>query len=185
MPSSAAHRGARDERSGTGGGDDGRIQRPPAGALAAAATVVALAGPAHAAGSVVTVTLRDTGPGSVADVGHGMPTGVAATAPAGETGMAIEATPRGGQGRRGDVRGHQHVQGPRPRDDPGPGAGRGKAVPYDEQKGLIDEDAAGHLGEVSELEPGKSGALRLDLKPGRYALICNVPGHYVAGMWRS
>jgi uncharacterized cupredoxin-like copper-binding protein len=52
----------------------------------------------------------------------------------------------------------------------------GKAVPYDEQKGLIDEDAAGHPGEVSEFEPGKAGALRLSLKPGRYALICNVPG---------
>ena len=43
-----------------------------------------------------------------------------------------------------------------------PAPAEGKTVPYDEQKGLIDEDAAGHLGEVSELEPGKSGALRLE-----------------------
>ncbi len=153
-------------------------------ALATAATVVALTGSAHAAGSVVTVTLRDKGADSVADVGHGMPTGVAADAPAGGTSMAIEATPA--VVKAGEVTFevtntskelvHETILVRAPAE--------GQAVPYDEQKGLIDEDAAGHLGEVSELEPGKSGALRLDLKPGRYALICNVPGHYVAGMWR-
>jgi hypothetical protein len=35
----------------------------------------------------------------------------------------------------------------------------------------VDEDKAGvHLGEVSELDPGKTGALRLDLKTGIYLL---------------
>jgi uncharacterized cupredoxin-like copper-binding protein len=49
----------------------------------------------------------------------------------------------------------------------------------------VDEERAGHLGEVSELEPGKTGALRLDLKPGNYLLFCNIPGHFMAGMWTS
>lgn len=42
----------------------------------------------------------------------------------------------------------------------------------------VDEDKAGDKGEVSELDPGKSGSLTVDLKAGRYLLICNVLGHY-------
>jgi uncharacterized cupredoxin-like copper-binding protein len=56
-------------------------------------------------------------------------------------------------------------------------------LPYLADEDRVDEDAAGHLGEVSELEPGKSGALTVDLKPGRYILFCNIPEHYVLGMW--
>ena len=40
------------------------------------------------------------------------------------------------------------------------------------------------LGEVADLEPGKSGELTLDLKPGYYALFCIIQGHYMAGMWK-
>jgi uncharacterized cupredoxin-like copper-binding protein len=58
-----------------------------------------------------------------------------------------------------------------------------QSLPYDEEKEQVDEDAAGSLGEVEELDPGKSGSLSLDLQPGRYILFCNVPGHYAAGMW--
>lgn len=47
----------------------------------------------------------------------------------------------------------------------------------------LDEDKIKSLGEVSELDPGKSGTLTLNLKPGNYLLACNVPGHYMAGMW--
>lgn len=36
-------------------------------------------------------------------------------------------------------------------------------------------------GEVPELQPGKSGKVTLNLKPGTYQLFCNVPGHYGAG----
>jgi len=155
------------------------------GSLAAAATgaFLALAGPAHAAGSVVEVTLWDKGADSVADVGHGMAMDGSTADRPGQSSMGIMAAPA--VVKAGEVTFevtntsqdlvHETILVPAP--------AKGKAVPYDEQKGLIDEDAAGHLGEVSELEPGKSGALRLDLKPGRYALICNVPGHYMAGMW--
>lgn len=47
----------------------------------------------------------------------------------------------------------------------------------------VDEEKAGHLGEVAELDPGKGGALTVDLKPGTYILYCNIPGHFVGGMW--
>ena len=60
-----------------------------------------------------------------------------------------------------------------------------KALPYDSGASTVDEERAGHLGEVSELEPGKTGALRLDLKPGNYLLFCNIAGHFMAGMWTS
>lgn len=56
-------------------------------------------------------------------------------------------------------------------------------LPYDKAGNRVDEDAAGHLGEVAELAPGKKGALRLTLKPGSYILYCNVAGHYASGMW--
>lgn len=56
-------------------------------------------------------------------------------------------------------------------------------LPYDETMQKVDEDAAGHLGEVAELEPGASGSLTLTMKPGTYILYCNIAGHYAAGMW--
>jgi uncharacterized cupredoxin-like copper-binding protein len=56
-------------------------------------------------------------------------------------------------------------------------------VPYNADEQRIDEDAAGAIGEVSELDPGASGKVTLRLKPGTYMLVCNLPGHYVLGMW--
>jgi uncharacterized cupredoxin-like copper-binding protein len=57
-------------------------------------------------------------------------------------------------------------------------------LPYLTDENKIDEDAAGHLGEVAELDAGKSGALSVDMKPGLYLLYCNIPGHYIGGMWK-
>ena len=59
----------------------------------------------------------------------------------------------------------------------------GDALPYDETTARVKEEAAGHLGEVSELDPGQSGALTLTLKPGKYVLFCNLPDHFALGMW--
>lgn len=39
----------------------------------------------------------------------------------------------------------------------------------------VDEAAAGHLGEVAELETGHSGVLTLTLKPGTRILYCDIP----------
>ncbi len=56
-------------------------------------------------------------------------------------------------------------------------------LPFVEKDNEVDEEGAGHLGEVSELDPGKSGSLTVEMKPGTYVLYCNVAGHYAAGMW--
>lgn len=56
-------------------------------------------------------------------------------------------------------------------------------LPYDDAKNAVNEEAAKGMGEIEDLEPGASGTLTLDLKPGTYVLFCNVPGHYMAGMW--
>lgn len=56
-------------------------------------------------------------------------------------------------------------------------------LPYVAADSKVDEDKAGDKGEVSELDPGASGSLTVVLKPGKYLLICNVAGHYAAGMW--
>src|SRR4051794_10692931 len=40
---------------------------------------------------------------------------------------------------------------------------------------------AGNVGEIGGLKPGATKTLRLDLKAGHYALLCNLPGHYRAG----
>jgi uncharacterized cupredoxin-like copper-binding protein len=37
------------------------------------------------------------------------------------------------------------------------------------------------VGEVAELKPGTAGRVTLSLKPGKYILFCNVPGHFAAG----
>ena len=52
-----------------------------------------------------------------------------------------------------------------------------QALPYIVADSKVDEDKAGDKGEVSELDPGKSGTLTVALKPGKYILICNVAGH--------
>ena len=56
---------------------------------------------------------------------------------------------------------------------------------YIDKENRVDEDKGGDKGEVSELDPGASGSLTVFLKPGKYLLICNVPGHYAAGMWTA
>jgi uncharacterized cupredoxin-like copper-binding protein len=58
-----------------------------------------------------------------------------------------------------------------------------KPLPYLADKFTLDESKIHSVGEVSELDPGKSGTLTLKLQPGTYLLVCNQPGHYEAGMW--
>jgi uncharacterized cupredoxin-like copper-binding protein len=38
------------------------------------------------------------------------------------------------------------------------------------------------VGEVELLAPGERETLDVRLRPGRYALICNIAGHYASGM---
>jgi uncharacterized cupredoxin-like copper-binding protein len=55
-------------------------------------------------------------------------------------------------------------------------------LPYDYGTGEVPEKQVKVLGETSELEPNGSGGLDLKLAPGTYLLLCNLPGHYAAGM---
>ena len=64
-----------------------------------------------------------------------------------------------------------------------PVANEAKLLAYIDKENKVDEENSIHLGEVSELDPGKSGTLIVDVKPGKYILYCNLPGHYMAGMW--
>ena len=38
-------------------------------------------------------------------------------------------------------------------------------------------------GAGSGIGPGQTGWVTVTLPPGAYALVCNIPGHYAAGMW--
>nr|WP_298101731.1 sulfocyanin-like copper-binding protein [uncultured Shinella sp.] len=49
-------------------------------------------------------------------------------------------------------------------------------------KHRVDEKALKSLGEVSDLKPGQDGMLKATLKAGTYLLLCNIKGHYEAGM---
>jgi uncharacterized cupredoxin-like copper-binding protein len=53
-------------------------------------------------------------------------------------------------------------------------------------------EETGSLGEASRgcgaghgdgINPGQAGWITLTLQPGRYELLCNLPGHYAAGMY--
>ena len=62
-------------------------------------------------------------------------------------------------------------------------SGSPESLPYDAKADQLIESKFKSLGEVSELEPGKSGQLTLKLTPGTYLLFCNQVGHFHANMW--
>ena len=57
------------------------------------------------------------------------------------------------------------------------------------QKGAeVDEDGleasgATNEGEIQDVAPGQTKSTDFKLAPGRYVMICNVPGHYAQGMY--
>ena len=53
-------------------------------------------------------------------------------------------------------------------------------LPIDGASAKAKED--GKVGEIASIPVGKSAALTLDLAPGKYVFICNVPAHYGLGM---
>jgi uncharacterized cupredoxin-like copper-binding protein len=58
-----------------------------------------------------------------------------------------------------------------------------KPLPFDAKHDRVIESKLHRLGEISDLKPGKKGALTLDLKAGTYFLLCNEPAHYKDGMF--
>lgn len=140
--------------------------------------------PSVAAQSIVKVSLWDKGPHSLDAFGSGMMRGMGmGTGKMPMAMLGIDAQPKSVKAGRVTFEVtntskdmiHEMVVSPVP--------DSGRPLPYDKSLAKVDEDAAGHLGEVSELSPGKSGSLSLALKPGKYILYCNVPGHYALGMW--
>ena len=57
-------------------------------------------------------------------------------------------------------------------DKPAGSLGKGTTVPE-----------TGSIGETGDIAAGQSKTLTLNMAKGHYALICNLPGHYVAGMY--
>ena len=56
-------------------------------------------------------------------------------------------------------------------------------VSFEGEKDRIDEDADGtNVGETGDMDAGTTQALTIHLKPGHYALVCNLAGHYRMGM---
>ena len=50
--------------------------------------------------------------------------------------------------------------------------------------GDVDEGGAGEVpGEIESVQPGATEEITLSLKASKYALICNLPGHYKAGQY--
>ncbi len=59
-------------------------------------------------------------------------------------------------------------------------------LPTTEEGGatVVDEEAEGLelVDEVEDIAPGSSATLTVNLEPGNYILLCNVPGHFEQGM---
>jgi uncharacterized cupredoxin-like copper-binding protein len=148
---------------------------------AACAMAGTFATPVLADGSVVNVTLWDKGAATTMAMDEGM--GMTNASKAGSTtgimldnnsANAGEVTFKVTNSSEDTV--HEMLVLAVPRD--------GK-LPYDEKEAKFDEDKAGSLGEVEELDPSKSGELMLHFKPGKYVLSCNVANHFANGMWTT
>ena len=58
-------------------------------------------------------------------------------------------------------------------------------LPTTEDGNEVSEDAGGLtvVDEVEDIAGGEGATLTVDLTPGRYVAICNLPGHYKLGMY--
>jgi uncharacterized cupredoxin-like copper-binding protein len=154
--------------------------------LVAATVPLLIVRPAFAAGTTIKVSLWDKGANSldmmasVEPMGMGMPgmammgekatmgiTATPDTVPAGDVTFEVSNDSK-------DII-HEMIVSPV--------VDETKPLPYDMDLMKVNEDAAGHLGEVAELDPGKAGGLTLPMTAGKYILFCNIPGHYAMGMW--
>jgi uncharacterized cupredoxin-like copper-binding protein len=48
--------------------------------------------------------------------------------------------------------------------------------------GVVDETQVPVVTRTALLQPGEKATVSVDLPAGHYVVICNVPGHYLAGM---
>lgn len=56
------------------------------------------------------------------------------------------------------------------------------AMPYSRKQNRLIESRIDKLADSGNQKPGQSYTMKVDLRPGKYLLICNKPGHYRAGM---
>lgn len=61
------------------------------------------------------------------------------------------------------------------------GAEAGQDLPI--ANNVADTSGLTAVDEVEDIVPGSTIELSVDLEPGTYLLICNLPGHYAAGNW--
>lgn len=61
------------------------------------------------------------------------------------------------------------------------GGTAGAVLPVD--NAVADTSGLRLIDEVEDIVPGASASLAMDVRPGTYLIICNLPGHYVSGMW--
>lgn len=57
-------------------------------------------------------------------------------------------------------------------------------LPVKPGESVVDEEGEGLalVDEVEDIAPGSSATLTVDLEPGNYVLLCNIPGHFEQGM---
>ena len=55
-------------------------------------------------------------------------------------------------------------------------------IPVDGEKFNEEANGVANLGETGEFDPGLTKTVTVKLTPGRYQLVCNIPGHYKKGM---
>ena len=137
--------------------------------------------PAAKADSLVNVTLNDTG--AITDLSKSMGLGMAMKGDIKQAVMSININPKSVLHGKVQFRVKNASKNMIHEMILSPVTDEAKALPYIDKENKVDEEASIHLGEVSELDPGKSGALSIDMKPGKYILYCNIAGHYMAGMW--
>jgi uncharacterized cupredoxin-like copper-binding protein len=56
------------------------------------------------------------------------------------------------------------------------------ALPIEDDKVSEDTDGVEFIAEVEDIAPGTAKPLTVDLTAGTYVVLCNIPGHYAAGM---
>jgi len=57
--------------------------------------------------------------------------------------------------------------------------------PVDDSGTRIDESKLQGINELGDLTKGETSTHQVTLKPGRYVMFCNEPGHFGAGMWHE
>jgi len=54
---------------------------------------------------------------------------------------------------------------------------------FEGEPNRIDEDKVGtNVGETGDMQPNTTKSITIDLNPGHYAFVCNLPAHYGLGM---